>query len=135
MEFRRRRKFERRLDITALIDVVLLLVIFFMISTSFVVQPGIKVKLPEAGVKEEGAAEDLVVLITQQGDLYFGDTKVTEAELRQRLGADARAEGGSVLVIKADEAALHGRVVQVMDMAKAEGITRLAIATTPKPEE
>ena len=135
MEFRRRRRSERRLDITALIDVVLLLVIFFMISTSFIVQPGIKVKLPEAGTREEGAYEDLVVLITKEGELYYRDAKVTDAELRQRLEADARAEGESVLVIKADEQALHGRVVKVMDMAKAEGITRLAIATTPKPEE
>lgn len=135
MEFRRRRRLERRLDITALIDVVLLLVIFFMISTSFIVQPGIKVKLPQAGTKEEGTPEDLVVLVTKEGDLYYGDTKVTDQELRDRLGRDARAEGNSVLIIKADEEAMHGRVVKVMDMAKTEGISRLAIATTPKPEE
>ncbi len=135
MEFRRRRRLERRLDITALIDVVLLLVIFFMISTSFIVQPGIKVKLPQAGTKEEGTPEDLVVLVTKEGDLYYGDTKVTDQELRDRLGRDVRAEGNSVLIIKADEEAMHGRVVKVMDMAKTEGINRLAIATTPKPEE
>jgi len=135
MEFRRKKRIERRLDITPLIDVVLLLVIFFMITTSFVMQPGIRVKLPEAGTKEEGAPEDLVVLITREGELYYRDTKVSEAELRQRLEEDARAEGDSVLVIKADEEALHGKVVRVMDMAKGEGITRLAIATSPKPEE
>ena len=135
MEFRIRRRLERRLDITSLIDVVLMLVIFFMITTSFVMQPGIRVKLPEAGTKEEGAPEDLVVVITKEGDLYYGQSKVTEPELRERLAADAKGEGASILVIKADEETLHGRVVKVMDLAKGEGITRLAIATTPKPEE
>lgn len=131
MEFRRRKRLLRRLDVTPLIDVVLLLLIFFMISTTFVITAGIKVKLPQAATRAEAREQDIVVVVTEGGELYLDNESVSVDELRLRLKKKVSGRKDNLLIVKADREAKHGRVVQVMDLAKQLGISRLAIATEP----
>ena len=132
MEFSRRRRVEASLSITPLIDVVLLLLIFFMISTTFVVQPGIPIQLPEAASAAGQLQREWVVAVTSKGEIYLNEVRVTLKTLRRQMEAAVGRGEVEVLVIKADKSALHGRVVAVMDAAKLAGVKRLAIASAPK---
>ncbi len=120
------------LDMTPLIDVVLMLVIFFMLTTTFVLAPGIKVDLPKGRSVQRAREADRVVIITKEGTVYYQDEQMDLATLQAALQQAQREQPSLRVVIKADKNALHGRVVDVMDMAKGMGIERLAIATAPK---
>jgi biopolymer transport protein ExbD len=115
---------------------VFLLLIFFMLSTTFIVTPGIKVNLPKSSA--EPVKQEIQVVITEDGRVFVEGVAVGEAELRQRLGGVARrnaeTETETLVIIKADAKSLHGKVVEVMDIAKTAGLG-LAIATYPKEKE
>jgi biopolymer transport protein ExbD len=132
MEFRRIRRSRPGLDLTPLVDTVLNLLIFFMLSSSFAFQPGILVRLPEAASKEEEPKQDLVLILTRDNRLYLNDDPLQLADLGARLRERLRDRKDRVVIIKADRDVLHGRVVEVMDIAKTAGAVRLAIATEPK---
>lgn len=135
MRFRAQGRPSVSLNLVPLVDCVLLLLIFFMISSSFVVQPGIKVDLPKASSAEREGAEDLKLIITREETLYLNNQRVTLSELWGKLLDRSRNGDRSFLVIQADRLVAHGRVVEVMDIAKQAGIRRLAIATRAKPQE
>jgi biopolymer transport protein ExbD len=133
MEFRRMRRTRPGLDLTPVVDTVLNLLIFFMLSSSFAFQPGIRVRLPEAASTEEEPRQDLVLILTRDQRLYLNDDPLTVADLGARLQELLRGREDAVVIIRADKEVLHGAVVEVMDVAKAAGALRIAIATEPKP--
>ena len=120
---------ELQIDITSLIDVVFLLLIFFMVSTTFVDSAGIQVDLPNTSKTPEKSQQDippLVVAIDKSGSFFYKDSKTSIDELRA-LFADATNKTQQ-LVIRADTATSHGAVVAVMDAAQQGGITKISIA-------
>lgn len=119
------------INLTQLIDVVLLLLIFFMISTSFVAQPGINIRLPQAKTSDTSQGDATRLTLTAAGLLFVGDEKVKWEGLSAALVFERKHTGRGLLVIKADENVKHGSVVRVMDTAKQAGFERIAIATTP----
>jgi biopolymer transport protein ExbD len=130
MQFRPLKKSQPSLNVVPLVDVLLTLLIFFAVSSTFVVQQGVKVELPEAGPSENRTDRELLVTISVDGALYFGRARTSLQELPELIRAAVtprRAAG--LLVIKADQGVRHGLVVQVMDAAKQSGVQRLAIAT------
>jgi biopolymer transport protein ExbD len=135
MRFSEKRHRSVTANILPLIDVVLLLLIFFMISSSFVAQPGIKINLPKSTLTERQEPEDATLLVTREETLYLNDKRVALSDLWGALVDLFQRRENSLLVIKADELVPHGRVVEVMDIAKQAGISRLAIATKPKKRE
>jgi biopolymer transport protein ExbD len=120
------------LSITPLVDTMLTLLIFVLLLGAFAIQPGIRVRLPEAASKEEEPKQDLALILTRDHRLYLNDDPVQLDELGARLQERLRDRRDGVVIIKADKEVLHGRVVEVMDIAKAAGAVRLAIATEPK---
>ncbi|MCJ7646401.1 biopolymer transporter ExbD [bacterium] len=132
MQFRRPRTLSTRLDATPMADTVFLLLIFFMLSTSFVVQPGIQVKLPKAVTSEIQLKKDLILTITAENILFLNEEPVTLDKLGEALEAAFAQRKDRILIIKADQEVRHGMVVQAMDIAKLSGADRLAIATEPK---
>jgi biopolymer transport protein ExbD/biopolymer transport protein TolR len=136
MQFKKSRRVDPRVDITPLIDVVLLLVIFFMLTTTFIGAPAIKVNLPTSAAKEiTKEQKEVKVTITKDGNLFVeraaGETgdSVTLKELEKVLTRAARDDRETMVIIRADENTTHGKVVAVMDVAKNTGLNRLAIAT------
>jgi len=125
------------MDMTPLIDVVLLLLIFFMLSSSFVFNPGVKVDLPEHTSSESLEKSDIVVTITpadvwNKKLLYlYNDNSVAFQELRRKLREAALENPNARLIIKAAKEVPHGDVVKVMVMAKEAGINNQAFATRP----
>lgn len=115
------------INVTPMVDVVLVLLVIMMVSANYIVSQSLNVDLPKAANGDAGAASLAVVTIAPDGGLKWNDGVVTEAELKAALKA-AQAENPEVnLVVSADARAAHGAVVHVMDLAKAEGITHFAI--------
>mgnify|MGYP000580743464 CR=1 FL=1 len=136
MQFRRPRKEDARIEITPLVDMVFLLLIFFMLSTTFVVTPGIKVNLPKASAEKVFREKrEVRVVITKDNRVFLERRLVTLRELERRLRRVARKNPQTLVIIQADAKAFHGKVVEVMDAAKTSGLNRLAIATQPKEKK
>ncbi len=136
MQFKKARRVDPRMDITPLIDVVLLLVIFFMLTTTFIGAPAIKVKLPTSSAKEiSKERKEVNVTITKDGKLYIDQSvsgtrdPISLKELEKLLNKVARENRETMVIIRADEDTTHGNVVAVMDVAKKSGLNKLAIAT------
>ncbi len=122
------------MDMTPLIDVVLLLLIFFMLSSSFIFNPGVKVDLPEYTSSESLEESDIVVTITRDLLYLYNDNSIAFQELQRRLNRAASENPNARLVIKAAREVPHGDVVRVMVMAKDAGIADQAFATRPFEE-
>lgn len=130
MRFGRSRRPDPLLDVTPMIDIVFQLVLFFMVSTTFISSPGIQVDLPRSSAQTIlTESDDLNIWMTVEGAVYVNDDPVDLKQLRSRLHAAAERSPSTLIIVKADTGVQHGRVVQVMDLARAEGLTRLAIAT------
>jgi biopolymer transport protein ExbD len=121
-------------DLTPLIDVVLLLLIFFMLSSSFVFNPGVKVDLPEYTSSDSLSESDLVVTISKEGLYLFNDNSILLRELENTFRQAASENPNARLIIKAAKEVPHGVVVRLMVMAKESGIKNQAFATRPKQE-
>ena len=119
--------------IISLIDVLIVVLIFLMVTTTFKQQPSLKLALPESKQPKTGAAENaLVVTISKQGPLYLKTDPVTLETLQQRLIAAVRQNPQTTLAIRADTDAPFGQFVKVMDAAKAANI-KVASAYTRAP--
>ncbi|MFH1878125.1 MAG: biopolymer transporter ExbD [Candidatus Omnitrophota bacterium] len=117
-----------RLDIAPLIDVVFLLLIFFMLTSSFIFQPGIRVNLPKAVTSEVLHRELLVVTITEKNEVFIGERPVDSDELLSRIAVASR--DGQSLLIKADKDSDLGKVIEIWDKCRQLDIKQINIATT-----
>ena len=117
------------INITSLIDVMFLLLIFFMVSSTFKEELGIDISLPEAesATSQEVSSHDISV--DRDGNYYFGQQKVDERGLRELLTALLEEDPDAQLVLRADKSASFGRVARVLDIARAVGGKRLVIPT------
>jgi biopolymer transport protein ExbD len=120
------------MSITPLVDTMLNILIFVLLLGAFVVQPGIQVRLPEAVSKDEESRQEIVLVLTRDDRLYVNDDLVETTQLGTRLRERLSGRPDGVVIIRADKEVMHGRVVEVMDIAKGAGAVRLAIATEPK---
>ena len=129
----RRSSDEPRVDLTPMVDVVFLLLIFFMISTTFVETPGISVNLPESSIDVvEKEPQEIKVFINAKGVIVLDDQKVSTEDLRKQLASMGDKTAKTTFVLMADRAVSHGVVVEVMGIAKQAGFEQLAIATEKK---
>lgn len=135
MQFRSRQSLEATMDITPLIDAVLLLLIFFMVSSSFVVQPGIKIELPESESGELKPKDELRIVLGANGELYYMNRPVTLEQLADELRqVQSSLNKASVAIVQADKRVPHGKVVEVLDVVERVGLN-IAIGTEPRREE
>src|SRR5690349_15383271 len=115
------------INVTPLVDVVLVLLIILMVSSTYIVAQSLKVQLPKAHNSDGTAEKPATVTILKDGKLRWGEEEASEevvaAKLKQAAGADPETN----LVVQADKETMHGQVVHVLDIAKTAGITRFAI--------
>ena len=133
-------KTEPEVNMTSLIDVVLLLLIFFMVSTSFVKQSQISIQLPEAesSTQVEESAQQLDIMITEQGRYLVNNRELVNNRPETIRNALQKLSDGNTnlpLTISADANARHQHVVTAMDVAGKLGFTRISIATISDPAE
>jgi biopolymer transport protein ExbD len=123
------------INITPLVDVVLQLVIFFVVTTTFIsVETGARVNLPSANFSKIEEAKTITITITENNLLYVDGGLTDWNELPKVLVASLRKDPQAAVVIEADKKVLHGNVVKVMDIARRAGAERMAIATQPEGE-
>jgi biopolymer transport protein ExbD len=120
------------LNITPLIDVLFILIIFFTISSTFLEQPGIKLELPTAKTSETQRTEKAVLYIDDDSGLFFMNEPVALEKLPGRLEEAMKTNIDKSLIISADKKVPHGLVVKVMDIARANGVAKLVISTEPE---
>ncbi len=130
MNFSRSRRIEVGVDVTPLIDIIFQLVLFFMVSTTFVTAPGLEVDLPRSSADTVlRDTEDVSVLVGEDGSVFVDDVAVDLKGLNAALERVAATDVNTLVLLKADRSVSHGRVVAIMDAARSKGLTRLAIAT------
>jgi biopolymer transport protein ExbD len=131
MRFKTENQILTMFSYTSMTDIVMLLLIFFLISSSFVTQPGIKVQLPKAETGETAAEGQIVVTLTEKGRIFVNSEQVTPDILGQKLSGLLGGTEKRVVVIRADRGVTLQNTVQVIDIAKAVGAERFMIATVP----
>ncbi|MGC4115709.1 MAG: biopolymer transporter ExbD [Myxococcales bacterium] len=127
------------INITPLTDIFLVLLIIFMVTSSALVdaggQAGVKVDLPKGGAKEITATQsDLIVAILQDGRTVIGGKVMDDDELKATFKEAKQHAPDTTVIVQADAGTPHGKVVAVMELAKAEGLSQLAIATRAEKE-
>jgi len=116
------------INVTSLIDVMFLLLIFFMVSSTFTNQPAIKLVLPRSATAEQSAVTPSIVYLTESGRLYLNDRELSREELARALTQLQAGTGEDRIVLRADENASHGSVVSLIDLIKESGFTRVSLA-------
>ncbi len=138
---RRRGRHEATVELTPLIDVVFLLLIFFMVSTTFIRETQLKINLPEAsGELQEVESGTIEITIDRGGDYAVNDRVLVNSDKRtlvralQEVREMQSSEAAPRVIITADAMAAHQAVVRAMDAAGTVGLTRVSI-TTQQPDE
>jgi len=132
----RSRKQHVTLDMTPLIDCIFQLLVFFMLTSTFASKNAMSpselgVTLPKSSKAISDAAEStLRVVVDKDGSVTIDNQTVAKDALLPRLQSHLQDNAGAKLNIYADQAAIHGRVVEIMDMAKSVGFQKLGVATT-----
>ncbi len=127
-----RKKRSLILNLTSLIDVLFLLLIFFMISTTFLSQPAIKLELPQAENAEIVRQTPTVIYIDPSGNVYLNDEPMEPALLGEALKLRLAGDLEKAVVLKADSRVSHGTVIDVLDVLKGAGVKKLVVSTDPE---
>jgi len=130
MQLRNRPKRDYTVDITPLVDVVFLMLIFFMVSTSFKVASSLKLELPSSNAHEQvNENKEVIVSISAKGQFYVQDEPVSDANLRKRILNQTKGDPNMRVVLRADASTQHRYVVRALDVLRGLGMGKVAIAT------
>jgi biopolymer transport protein ExbD len=122
-----------RIEIVPMIDTMFFLLVFFMVATlSMTVQRGLSVNLPHAASARDEIKQVVTLTLTKEGKLFFDKEAIASpAEAALRLAPQAKADAQVSVVINADRAVEHGRVIDLMDALRQAGVSRIAVAVKP----
>ncbi|MCF8077649.1 MAG: biopolymer transporter ExbD [Desulfobacterales bacterium] len=126
---KRKARYGIQAPLTSLIDIVFLLLVYFLLTTNFMVDEGIKIKLPQAKASAPQTEQEITVYVDRQGRAYLENKETALNALFDRLREMVGANRDRLVVIKADRGAILNHAVRVMDVAKAAGAGRLVLAT------
>lgn len=115
------------INVTPLVDIVLVLLIIFMVTATYIVRESIEVDLPRAAHGGETVGTMLNIVLDKEGRVFVDGAAATDADLRLRAREALAKDRDARVIISADRAAAHGAVVSVIDHVKGEGIARFAI--------
>ncbi len=134
MQFRIKRYIKPVINIASLVDVLFLLLIFFMVTSAFVEQPNIKLELPSTRHSEISKLNNMVLSIARDGKLFLQDRPVDKKNLEKELRRVILDTGDEVLVLKADKFVPYGVVIDIMDAVKGAGFRKLIAPTIMEQE-
>lgn len=133
MRIQRRSSKKARIEIIPMIDTIFFLLVFFMISTLSMAQyRGMPVNLPKAASGQQAPAESAAITIDKESRIFLNKEEVDQAALGDLLRQELEQNSDLLVVINADDDVEHGRVVEVMDIARGANVARMAIAVKPK---
>ncbi|MBW2655965.1 MAG: biopolymer transporter ExbD [Deltaproteobacteria bacterium] len=126
---KRKPRYQIQTPLTSLIDIIFMLLIYFLLTTNFIVDEGIKIKLPQAKASQPQINKEITVYVDKNGQAFIGKNKVSEDLLFKKLKEMIGNDKNKLVIIKADRTVVLNKAVKVMDLAKAAGAGRLCLAT------
>ncbi|MCK5152794.1 MAG: biopolymer transporter ExbD [Spirochaetales bacterium] len=125
MVFKRRLKPEAKVDLIPMIDVIFQLVVFFMVSSTFIITPGISLELPDSSTAEPVVITNLIVTIVSEEELYLNDEHSSVSLLGEQLGSLPESSSDDIqnVVIEGDRRASYSLMVEVLDILRENGFT------------
>jgi len=132
MNFQTNRKKILAFSAISLTDIVLLLLIFFLLSSSFIIQPGIKIKLPKAVSGQVEPGDRIILTVTSAGIIFFNGEQVSLEELGAKIRQNLAKSSDKLVVIKADKGLTLEKTIEIVDIAKLAGTEKFMIATQPE---
>jgi biopolymer transport protein ExbD len=127
--YRKRAFYQVQMPLTSLIDIVFLLLIYFLLTTNFMVDEGIKIKLPQAKAAAPQVEQVITVYVDREGRAFLENQEIPLGNLFDRLKEMIGEQKDKLVVVKADRAVILNKAVKVMDVVKAAGAARLCLAT------
>ena len=121
------RRIISEINVTPLVDIMLVLLIIFMVTATYIVRQSLEVKLPEAATAEPTKVTLIAVTVDAAGRLGLNGERSSEAAVRALIRRQRAARASLEAVIAADRTVQHGRVVELIDLLRQEGVTKLAI--------
>jgi biopolymer transport protein TolR len=115
------------INVTPLVDIMLVLLIIFMVTATYIVKETIEIELPKAAAGGETTAKTLAIVITKDGKSYLDGAEVSEPALLKKIADSPEKKENMQAIISADKEAMHGAVVHMLDVLKQQGITKFAI--------
>jgi len=130
VNLRRKKRVDYLVDITPLVDVVFLMLIFFMVSTTFNVSSSLKLDLPSSNATvQQKELKQVTISLDAKGMLYVQDEAVNDADLRKRILSISKGDPNMRAVLRADAETRHKRVVYVLDTLRGLHMSKIGIAT------
>ncbi|MHA2937184.1 ExbD/TolR family protein [Vibrio sp. RC27] len=123
---------EAQIDMTSMLDIVFIMLIFFIVTSSFVRESGVEVNRPQASNSTSQKDASVFIAVTADNEIYIDKRVVDKERVQPTLEHIIIEQPNAALVIQADEFAFNGTVVAVMDAAKSAGISNIALATEQK---
>lgn len=135
MRFREKRITKSVINLTSMVDMLFLILLFFLVTSSFIEQPNIKLELPSTRYASTSKLEERTLTISQDGKLFFQNEPVERKELISVLKNAFLKQDDKTLVLRADKNVPYGAVVDIMDAAKGAGLRRIVAPTILEPEK
>ncbi len=132
MKFEMRNKPLTVFTFASLTDIVLQLLIFFLLTSSFITQSGIRIELPRSETKEQLSDKHIIITLTAGNEIFVFNEKVSKENLSRKLKEISHGELDKLVVLRADKVVPIQEVIDVMDIAKLSGFTRFVVATQVK---
>jgi len=117
------------LNITPLIDVLFILIIFFTVSSTFLEQPGIELKLPDAESSQTYTAQKVIVYVDKSDAVYLNDDLIDVNDLAESIKQKLEEQKEKSVVLRADTEVDHGMIIRIMDLLRKKGIYKIIIST------
>ena len=122
------------INVTPLVDVMLVLLIIFMVASTYIVKPSIEVDLPKAATGGDTLDTTLSIVIGSQGELFLNGEKTTEDGIVRRCQEISKTDKDAQAIIAADKRTSHGAVVRIIDLDRLNGVRRFAINIEPQEQ-
>jgi len=122
------------LNITPLIDVLFILIIFFTVSSTFLEQPGIELTLPDAESSQAHTAQKVMIFVDKDENIYLNDHRVPIDSLASRTVNLIKDQSEKSVILRADKTVEHGTVIHIMDILRKNNIYKIVISTEKPPQ-
>lgn len=121
---------DTEIDMTPMLDIVFIMLIFFIVTTSFIKEAGVDVKRPDASTAQRQEASSIYVAVTADGEIWIDRQAVDLRALRSQVERMRLENPEAAAVVQADTDARHGLVVKVMDQLRLGGVKTISVAAT-----
>jgi biopolymer transport protein TolR len=116
-----------QINVVPLVDIMLVLLIIFMLTASFISTPSVPVNVPKAYSSNPTAPASPALVLNIKGEIFYRDRKVEKEQLRERLQEEAALNPEIRIVLSADASVPHGKVVEILDLARQAGVVKIAL--------